>query len=127
MAAFASSNEFTAMLIGTGSPICSIVFLKRSLSSVFWMAWTEVPRTSTPNLSSTPISSSSMVMLRPVCPPIPAMIPSGLSFSMILATISGTRGSMYIMSAISGSVMMVAGLELTRTTSTPSSRKDLHA
>ena len=36
--------------------------------------------------------------------------------AMILATISGVIGSTYVASAISGSVMIVAGLELTSTT-----------
>ena len=46
---------------------------------------------------------------------------------MTLATNSGVNGSMYVRSAVSGSVMIVAGLELTSTTSNPSSRNALHA
>ena len=42
---------------------------------------------------------------------------------MIFATNSGVSGSMYVRSANSGSVMIVAGFELTRTTSNPSSRR----
>ena len=94
MAANASSIEFTATLAGTGSPTLCIAFLKRSLSSASWMDLTEVPRTSTLYFSRTPISANSLVRFRPVWPPIPAIMPSGLSFSMILARISGTRGSM---------------------------------
>ncbi len=93
-ASCASSIVSTARLFGTGSPILIMAVLKRSRSSVSRMASTDVPRTSTPNLSRTPPSASSLVMFRPVWPPIPAMIPSGLSLSMILATTSGTRGSM---------------------------------
>ncbi len=40
---------------------------------------------------------------------------------MTLATHSGVTGSIYVRSASSGSVMMVAGFELTRTTRYPSS------
>jgi hypothetical protein len=39
---------------------------------------------------------------------------------MIFSTNSGVIGSTYVASAISGSVMIVAGLELTRTTRSPS-------
>ena len=48
---------------------------------------------------------------------------SGRSWRMILATYSRFRGSIYTLSAISVSVMMVAGLELMSTTSYPSSRR----
>ena len=40
---------------------------------------------------------------------------------MISSTNSGVTGSMYVRSAISGSVMIVAGFEFTRMTSYPSS------
>ena len=46
---------------------------------------------------------------------------------MILATNSGVIGSMYVRSAVSGSVMIVAGFEFTSTTSKPSSRSALQA
>ena len=45
---------------------------------------------------------------------------SGFSFSMMRSTTRATSGSTYTRSAMSGSVMMVAGLELTSTTSMPS-------
>ncbi len=63
----------------------------------------------------------------PVCPPSPAMTPSGFSFTMTSAMASVVMGSMYTASAISGSVMMVAGFELTSTTRTPSSCSARHA
>ena len=44
---------------------------------------------------------------------------------MIFSTISQVSGSMYVRSAVPGSVMIVAGLELTSTTSYPSSRRRL--
>jgi len=43
----------------------------------------------------------------------------GFSFAMIFSRISSVSGSMYVTSANSGSVMMVAGLELTRMTRNP--------
>jgi hypothetical protein len=54
-------------------------------------------------------------------------IASGRSRSMICATISGVSGSTYVRSEISGSVMIVAGLLLTRMTSRPSAFNALHA
>ncbi|CAB4943256.1 unannotated protein [freshwater metagenome] len=46
---------------------------------------------------------------------------------MIFATGPGSSGSTYVFSAYSGSVMIVAGFELTRTISKPSSRRTLQA
>ena len=43
---------------------------------------------------------------------------------MIAATVRHSSGSTYVRAASSGSVMIVAGFELTRTTSNPSSRSD---
>jgi len=72
---------------------------------------------STPNLSSTPDSATAKAVFKPVCPPNVGKRASGRSFSMIRATVSGSMGSTYVRSANSGSVMMVAGLELISTTS----------
>ena len=55
-----------------------------------------------------------MAQLSAVWPPIVGRIASGRSFSMIRATVSQVIGSMYVASAVCGSVMIVAGLELTR-------------
>ena len=46
---------------------------------------------------------------------------------MTFSTNSGVIGSTYVASANSGSVMIVAGLELTRMTRRPSSRSTRHA
>ena len=43
-------------------------------------------------------------------------IASGFSFAMMRSTTCQVMGSMYVTSAISGSVMIVAGLLLTRMT-----------
>lgn len=58
---------------------------------------------------------------------MPETTPSMPSLSMILAITSARSGSMYTLSAVPGSVWMVAGLELTSTTLYPSSRSERHA
>ncbi|MNC70949.1 hypothetical protein D3C75_1218110 [compost metagenome] len=60
-------------------------------------------------------------MFRPVWPPRVGSRPSGFSVRMMLVTKSRVMGSMYTLSAILVSVMMVAGLLLISTTSSPSS------
>jgi len=66
-------------------------------------------------------------MLRPVWPPSVGSSASGRSRAMIASIDFTVSGSRYTASAISGSVMIVAGFELTRTTRWPSSRKARHA
>jgi hypothetical protein len=66
-------------------------------------------------------------MLSAVCPPRVASSASGRCSAMTFSTNSGVRGSMYVASAISGSVMIVAGLLLTRLTRRPSSRSTRQA
>ena len=90
------------------------------------MASILAPMSSTPKRSSVPSSCSATARFSAVWPPSVGSSASGRSRSMILATNSGVSGSMYVRVAISGSVMMVAGLELTRTTSNPSSRSARH-
>ena len=58
-----------------------------------------------------------MARFKPVWPPSVGNKASGFSRSITLATVSQVNGSMYVRSAISGSVMIVAGFELTSTTS----------
>ena len=86
-----------------------------------------VPKSFTPYFLSVPLFSSCMAIVSAVCPPSPAKIPSGRSFSIILSTVSTLRGSRYTSLAIVLSVIMVAGLEFTSTTSTFSSFNTLHA
>ena len=62
-----------------------------------------------------------MARFSPVWPPRVGRMESGRSFWMTWVTLAMLRGSIYTWSAMSLSVMMVAGLELTSTTSTPSS------
>ena len=52
---------------------------------------------------------------------------SGRSLAMIFSTVCQVIGSMYVTSAVAGSVMIVAGLLLIKMTLYPSSRKALQA
>ncbi len=85
------------------------------------------PISSTPYFASTPCSASVSATLSAVCPPIVGSSASGRSAAITFSTYSGVTGSTYVRSAISGSVMMVAGFEFTRMTSYPSSRSALVA
>ena len=80
----------------------------------------DAPISSTPYFSSVPSRSSATAVLSAVWPPSVASSASGRSFSITFATNSGVIGSTYVASANSGSVMIVAGLELTRMTRRPS-------
>ena len=116
-AAITSSIESQARALQTGRSISSQTFLNRSLSSASSIAARLHPINSTPNSSRVPSLASADAMFSAVCPPIPARRASGFSDSIILLTTSGSNGSMYILSAISGSFWIVAGFELTRITS----------
>ena len=104
-----------------------MAFLNCSRFSAFLMASYLAPINSTLYLEKTPRSEASIAVLSPVWPPMVGRQASGLSRSMIFSSTSTVTGSMYVRSAMSGSVMMVAGLEFTRTTSKPSSLKALQA
>ena len=68
-----------------------------------------------------------MAALSAVCPPRVARTASGLSLAMMRSINSGVIGSIYVASANSGSVMIVAGFELTRITLIPSALRTRHA
>ena len=68
-----------------------------------------------------------MAVFSAVCPPRVGSRASGRSLAMIRSTKSGVIGSMYVASENSGSVMMVAGLEFTRMTRSPSARSTRQA
>ncbi len=91
------------------------------------MAAMSAPMSSTPYRSRIPASASWMAALSAVCPPSVGRIASGRSAAMIRSMTSVVIGSMYVASAKSGSVMIVAGLLLTRTTRRPSSRSTRQA
>ena len=97
-------------------PIRVIAALNFSRSSALSIAFFVAPIISTSNLLSMPSRARSSAQFSAVCPPIVGSSASGRSRSMILATIGHVMGSMYVTSAISGSVMIVAGLLLTRMT-----------
>ncbi len=115
-ASIASVIVLTIEARGFSRPIRSIASRNSRRSSAMSMASRSAPISSTPNFSSTPVLASVIAVFSPVCPPIVGSSASGRSFSMILATISGVIGSIYVASAMSGSVMIVAGFELTRMT-----------
>jgi len=75
------------------------------------------------------VSSAALAtaVLRPVWPPRVGSKLSGLSLRIICSTISGVIGSMYVLSAISGSVIIVAGLLFMRITLKPSFLRTLQA
>jgi len=116
-ACFASSREVAMALSGTRSPMPSMAARKAARSSARWMTSASAPIISTPQSASTLACCSSMARLSAVCPPRVGSSASGRSISMMCVTVSTSSGSTYVRSATSGSVMMVAGFELTRTTS----------
>jgi hypothetical protein len=108
-------------------PIRVIAALNFSRSSALSMAFFDAPISSTSNLVNTPSRARSSAQLSAVWPPIVGRSASGRSRSMIFAIICQVIGSTYVTAAISGSVMIVAGLELTRMIRYPSSARALHA
>ncbi|MGC4115083.1 MAG: hypothetical protein QM765_10815 [Myxococcales bacterium] len=104
-------------LTGTFRPISTIACRKSARSSAMRIASGLAPSTSTPWAFSTPDSASCRARLSAVCPPTVGKSASGFSRAMTASRKAGVRGSTYVRSASSGSVMMVAGFELTRTTS----------
>ena len=76
----------TAWLTGTFRSISASFFTKRSRSSVFMIASTLVPSTSTPYSFSMPFWYSSVPQFSAVCPPKASSIPSGRSFLIISVT-----------------------------------------
>ena len=122
-----SCTLFTTCEAAHGSPIFSIVSLNSRRSSALFMVSAVVPMRRTFSCFKKPDSSSSIAIFKAACPPRVGSILSGFSFWISFFTTSGVNGSIYTSSAISLSVIMVAGLEFTSTTSTPSSFKERHA
>ncbi|CCX84781.1 putative uncharacterized protein ORF-c08_009 [Eubacterium sp. CAG:86] len=129
MAANASpdSTSLTTSEAAQGSPIFSIVSLNIRRSSAFLIVSAVVPISFTLCSSRKPVSAISIARLSPACPPSVGRILSGFSFKIICSNAFTVRGSIYTSSAISLSVMIVAGLELTKTTSMPSSFNERQA
>ena len=101
--------------------------LKSRRSSPTSTARRLAPMRRMPSRSSTPRRDSSTARLSAVWPPTVGSTASGRSRSRIFSRTSGVRGSTYVRSAYSGSVMMVAGFEFTRETRMPSLRRTLMA
>ena len=116
IAAIPSSTVRTSWLRGLSRPITFIASRKSWRSSALAMTSALAPIISMPSRSSTPSFHRSIAVFSAVWPPIVGSNASGRSRSRILATISGVIGSTYVASAVSGSVMIVAGFELTRMT-----------
>ncbi|CDE85484.1 putative uncharacterized protein ORF-c08_009 [Coraliomargarita sp. CAG:312] len=96
----ASFKEWTTMLKGTSSPIFIIDSLNFSLSSPFSIAFASAPISSTLYFFKIPRLYSSKERFKPVCPPNVGRRASGRSLAIIFSKISGTRGSIYVTSAI---------------------------
>ena len=126
-ASMASLVFSTAWLIGVFSEISFSFLTKRSRSSVYMMASTEVPSTSTPYSFNVPLVYNSVPQFRAVCPPKASRMPSGRSFLMISVTKYGVTGKKYTWSAMPSEVWMVAMLGLMSTERIPSSRKAFSA
>ena len=123
----ASSSVRAKPLLGTSRPMRPIASLKRRRSSPTSTARREAPMRRMPSRSSTPRRDSSTARFSAVWPPTVGSTASGRSRSRIFSTTSGVSGSMYVRSAYSGSVMIVAGFEFTSDTRMPSARRALMA
>ena len=117
----AASTLSTTSLVTQGWPMASMASLKPWRSSALRMDSGLVPSRRTPYFSRMPCSWRFMARFSPVWPPRVGRMESGRSLAMTCSTLARFSGSTYTWSAMSLSVMMVAGLELTSTTSTPSS------
>ena len=122
-----SSGDVTIRDCGTRSPTDWTASRKSSRSSARAMTSSGAPINSTLSSSSTPASASSRARLSAVCPPIVGSSASGRSRASTSVTPSRSSGSRYVRSANPGSVMIVAGFELTTTVRKPSSRSTFSA
>ncbi len=126
-ASTASASDLAYALSGTSMSIERMASLNFSRSSATWIASIDAPISRTPCFSSTPRSASSTARFNAVCPPTVGSRLSGFSRAITRSSTSAVSGSTYVRSANSGSVMIVAGLLLTSTTSSPSPRSALQA
>ena len=116
MALKQSSNVSATTAFGLSIPILLMASLKSLLSSAISIECRFAPIISTPYFFRVPASSRANEIFRPVWPPMVGSRASGRSFSIILVTNSTVIGSIYVASAISGSVIIVAGFEFTKIT-----------
>ena len=90
-----TSSMVRAMpLSGTLRPMAAMAARNSSRLSAFLMAGMVAPMWSTLYFSSTPISARARAVFSAVWPPRVGNSASGRSFSMILATVPGSMGSM---------------------------------
>ena len=122
-----SPSEVTISDSGTFRPASRTVSRKSSRSSARRITSGGAPISSIPSASSTPVSASSSPMFSAVWPPIVGSSASGRSRPSTSATASTSSGSRYVRSAKPGSVMIVAGFELTTIVRKPSSRSTFSA
>ena len=125
--AMALSTSVTTVEGMTGWPMAIIVSLNICLSSALSIVSGSAPSRRTCILSRKPSFASCIESVRPFCPPSVLSRLSGRSFSMMRRSTGRLSGSMYILSAIAPSVIMVAGLEFTSTVVMPSAFSTLHA
>ena len=114
----------TVRLGAMGTPMPSISLRKRSRFSVMSMASVSTPIMRTPCCSQMPSFSHSMARFSAVWPPMVGSTASIWCCSRMASMLSGFSGRRYTLSAVTGSVMMVAGLLLISVTSMPSSRRE---
>ena len=112
---------------GVSRLITFMVSSKSCLSSALSIAALLAPIRITLCFFKMPFLSNVNAVFRAVWPPIVGRIASGFSFSIIFSTDFQWIGSIYVASASKGSVMIVAGLELTNITLKPSSFRALQA
>ena len=93
MTSMASSRVWAVAEGGTGRPMSIMAWRNWARSSAVAMASWLAPITSTPYLSTTPVSISSMARLRAVWPPRVGSSTSGCSRWMMLVSTSALRGS----------------------------------
>ena len=122
-----SSRSVTMRDVGTFSPQDSTACLNSCRSSARWITSRFAPISSMPSSSRIPDSASSRARLSAVWPPIVGSTASGRSRRSTSATPSRSSGSRYVRSAKPGSVMIVAGFELTTIVRKPSSRSTFSA
>jgi hypothetical protein len=126
-AASAASQEVASSARAMPRPRSLMMAPNFSRLSARMMTSAVAPIIAQPNSASVPSSLSAIAVFSAVCPPRVGRIASGRSRAMIFRTVAGVIGSMYVASAISGSVMIVAGFEFTRMVRNPSWRSTLQA
>ena len=113
---FALLKLFKISDFGKSIPISDIFFLNFFLSSALAIAFEFAPISSILYFFNNPTFSAFIAKLSAVWPPMVGRIASGFSFFITSSSISIEIGSIYVLSATPGSVIIVAGFELIKTT-----------